>query len=46
MDSDSTPHDYIDAKMVIEGLSTPADEQKLTSGLNELRGVRAVVIGV
>lgn len=50
MSSDSTsaaqpPHDCIDAKISIEGLSTPADEQKLTSSLNELRGVRAVVIG-
>ena len=49
MNSDSTgatqpPHDYIDAKMLIEGMSTPADEQKLTSTLNELRGVRTVTI--
>jgi len=46
MNSDSTgaaqpPHDYIDAKMTVEGLGTPADEEKLTSVLNRLRGVRA-----
>jgi copper chaperone CopZ len=49
MSSDSTsavqpPHDYMDAMMTVEGLSTSADEEKLTSTLNELRGVRTVTI--
>jgi copper chaperone CopZ len=39
------PHDYIDAKMTVEGLSTAADEERLNSALNQLRGVRAVVFG-
>lgn len=44
MDSDSTPHDYLDTKMIVEGLASPADEQKLNSALNRLSGVRAVNI--
>lgn len=35
----------MDAKMTVEGLSTAADEERLNSALNQLRGVRAVVIG-
>ena len=43
-DAVQPPHDYMDAKIAVEGLGTPADEEKLNSALNQLRGVRAVNI--
>jgi copper chaperone CopZ len=41
---DSTPHELIDAEMVVDGIKTPADEKALSTALSSLAGIRDLTI--
>ena len=41
---DSTPHEFIDAEIVVDGIETPADETALSTALSGLAGIRNLTI--
>ena len=41
---DPVPHDYIDAEFMVEGLSSPTDEQKLLQAFTDREGVQSAVL--